>query len=86
MTAILKQYLNARYGLDTIGKTDDELILYLKEDKTLSEQILKDIEDICKGCVFIKFANQEAMQNQIEKHLELCIQVVTKTIPQEKTN
>lgn len=82
LTDILKRYIQERFGLPVHGKTDEELIRYLKEHNLLPE-LRDDIADIAQGCVYIKFANEQAMQDHIARHIALSISLVTKTIPQE---
>ncbi len=83
ITSILKQYLQAQHRLRTIGKTDEELIRYLRTSSLLSRPILKNLEEICSGCLYIKFANQEAVQKQISEHLKLSVQIVQETRPND---
>lgn len=82
ITDILKQYIGARFNLDTYSKTDEELVSYLQDQEILTF-IKEGIKDIAQGCIYIKFANQEAMQEQINRHLNLGIQLVTETIPEK---
>ena len=86
MTSILKQYLHAQYQLRTIGKTDDELIRYLQKRTLLAQPILKNLEEICKGCLYIKFANQEAVKKQISAHLEMSVKIVESSRPNNPAN
>ncbi len=81
ITSILKQYLHAQHQLRTIEKTDEELINYLRKSTLLTQTILKNLEEICTGCLYIKFANQEAVQKQISEHLEMSVQIVQDTRP-----
>ena len=83
MTSIIKEYLHAQHQLRTIGKTDEELIRYLQKSSLLTQPIIKRLEEICSGCLYIKFANQEAVQKQITLHLELSVQIIQETKPQE---
>lgn len=84
ITNILKEYLHAQHQLHTIGKTDEELIHYLKKNTVLAQPILKNLEEICQGCLYIKFANQEAVQKQISEHLSISVHIVQETRPQPK--
>ncbi|TET36637.1 DUF4381 family protein [Candidatus Dependentiae bacterium] len=84
ITSILKQYLHAQYQLRTIGKTDEELIRYLKQSTLLTQSVLKNLQDICSGCLYIKFANQEAVQKQISEHLAMSVQIVQDTKPNDR--
>ena len=81
LTAILKQYLHERFGYPLQGKTDSEMANYLKDSELETKY---QISDICNGCIVIKFANQQAMATQIQKHLATSIKIVQETIPTEK--
>lgn len=84
ITSILKQYLHAQHQLQTIGKTDEELIAYLQERTLLTQPVIQSLKEICDGCLYIKFANQEAVQKQISEHLALSVQILEETRPCEK--
>jgi len=81
ITSILKKYLHAQHQLQTIGKTDEELIQYLKKNTLFPQPTLKSLQEICSGCLYIKFADQEAVQKQINDHLEMSVQIVHNTKP-----
>ncbi len=83
ITSILKQYLQNRYQFDAPSKTDTELIQYLQKNK-YSETLAQNMKDICNGCILIKFANQQAMQEQIVQHIALGIQIVRQTMVPDK--
>ncbi len=83
MTAILKNYFSARYLFDVEGKTDQELVSFLKE-QDVHQECKECINEIAQGCIYIKFANQIAMQEQIKNHLDLSINMITVTIPETK--
>jgi hypothetical protein len=85
ITNILKEYLHTQHQLHTIGKTDVELIRYLKQGSLLKPAILKNLEEICNGCLYIKFANQEAIQKQISDHLALSVYIVVQDNKQNDT-
>ena len=78
LTAILKQYLSSRFGYPLQGKTDSEMASYLKDSELETKY---QIGDICNGCMVIKFANQQAMAAQVQKHLATSIKIVQETIP-----
>jgi len=83
VTDILKRYLESRYNYNLHGKTDEELVCYLDQQDTLPD-LKNGLKDITQGCIYIKFANQEAMQEQILSHLEMGIKLITMTIPNEQ--
>lgn len=80
MTTILKKYLATRYAYPIDGKTDEEMITYLA--KSTEQKLLADeLKEIIDGCLYIKFANAQAMQESIEKHLEQSCAIIKRTIP-----
>lgn len=82
LTNIIKRYMHERYHMPVVGKTDDEFIAYLKESNQLPE-FIEILHDIAQGCLYIKFANEQAMQDQIARHVAASILIITKTIPTE---
>ena len=82
LTSIIKQYLHDRFAFDVHGKTDEELLVYL-EQKHFSSDLLEDVRAIAQGGTLIKFANVQAVQEQIDRDLERSIQLVKKTIPEK---
>jgi hypothetical protein len=82
MTSILKTYLAARFACPLDGKTDEEMIVYFA--KSINHKELADeLKEIIDGCLYIKFANEQAMQENINKHLEKSCKIVKKTMPVE---
>lgn len=82
MTNVLKKYLAARYAYPLDGKTDEEMVSYLA--KSAEQKVLAhELKEIIDGCLYIKFANEQAMQENISKHLEQSCAIVKKTIPVE---
>ncbi len=82
MTSILKKYLATRFAYPLDGKTDEEMIFYLAKS-TDQKMLADDLKEIIDGCLYIKFANAQAMQENITKHLEQSCMIVKKTIPVE---
>jgi hypothetical protein len=80
MTSIIKNYLVIRFAYPLEGKTDDEMICYLANIPN-HNALADELKEIIEGCIYIKFANQTAMQETIMKHLEQCTAIVKKTIP-----
>jgi len=83
ITQILKKYLHQRYGFDIASKTDDEVIVYLEQNK-FDSLLLCDIREIFEGSVYIKFAYVKVMQERIEKDLERSIAFIKATLPVDK--
>jgi hypothetical protein len=75
LTPLLKQYLHQRYGYDVTRRTDDETVTFL-EQQQFNPQYLAQLKEIFQGGVYIKFANAQAVQQQIEKDLENSIRFI----------
>lgn len=83
LTAILKKYVHQRYGFDeheVSSKTDQEFIQYLYEKK-FPQELAEQLQTIFMGSMVVKFANVQAIQDQIEKDLALAISFVKRTQP-----
>lgn len=82
LTEIIKNYLHGRYGIESHGKTDQEL---LEVVKTLGfdEQILNDLQSIFSGMTVIKFANMHGAQAQLEQDWQRSLSFVQKTAPRK---
>ncbi len=83
LTEILKKYFTDQYELDVQGKTDGELAIYLATTD-LPKSVAETMDMITEGATLIKFANQQAMQKQIEKDLERAVGIIKRTIPEQK--
>lgn len=77
---VFKRYLNERYGFEVYGKTDKELIMYL-EGTGLSLDLIQDLKVIFEGIGVIKFANQEAVKERINRDLSMSVALIKRTIP-----
>lgn len=81
LTRTLKTYLQNRFAYPIACATDEQAARYL-ERTTLDHILRKNIQEILRGCLLIKFANQHAVDEQIQAHLALAKESVLKTIPQ----
>lgn len=79
---ILKEYLHKRYGLDTHGKTDKQLLAYLQTSE-FPEHLLPLMETVFEGGVTIKFAKAQAAEEQMKQDLASCISIIKHTIPDQ---
>jgi len=80
LTAALKSYLNERFAYPIAGATDEQAAQYM-EKTDLESELKKNIQAVFRGCVLIKFANQQALDEQVQEHLQLAKSVITATIP-----
>jgi hypothetical protein len=83
VSVLLKKYLHDRFGYDTIGKTDEEVIVYLQNQQA-DEHIIDALKILLQGSQIIKFANAQAAQEQIEHDYVRAIALITRTIPEKK--
>lgn len=79
---ILKDYLHKRYGFDTHGKTDKQLLIYLQKSE-FPEHLLPLMETVFEGGVTIKFAKAQAAEEQMKQDLASCISIIKHTIPEQ---
>ncbi len=84
LTSVMKQYLHKRYDFPITAQTDNEAARYI-EKQSLSNQLKNDLNGILKGCLLIKFANEQALEDQIRKHLDAAHLVVKTTLPERKS-
>lgn len=84
LTAAIKSYLSKRFSYPIAQATDEQAAQYL-ETTDLSPQLKKQLQEILRGCMLIKFANQNALDEHVQHHLQLAHTVVTKTIPQPES-
>lgn len=70
LTEIMKQYLQERYALHLIDKTDIELLEFLKTSKTIPSHVYETMHDLFEDVIFIKFAHQHAAQERMEEALK----------------
>jgi len=83
LTSIIKEYLKKRYGWNTQDKTDEELGVFLQK-KNFDETLLKDLQQMLSGAIWIKFANEDVLKTQSIKDLKLAFKIIEKTVPIDK--
>ena len=66
LTEIMKQYLQERYAIHLVDKTDTELLELLKTTEFIPSHVYETMKDLFEGVVFIKFAHQHAVQERME--------------------
>jgi len=75
LTEIFKQFLQKDRNWPTEEKTDDELIDYINE-KGVDKNLIVKLKKILGGALLVKFANQEALQDQTKNDLWEMISIV----------
>ena len=68
LTAIMKLYVQARYGHYTVDKTDDEFFVLLSTID-FPKDLIPGLESLFRGSVEIKFAQGSALATQVERDL-----------------
>lgn len=82
LTNIIKLYLLKRYSWDVKYKTDEELIILLKE-KNFDSILIKYLQDINSSSLYVKFADETVLKNQAEIDLKKVFEFIEKTRPLE---
>ncbi len=78
LTEIIKIYLEKRYGYQVRSATDLELLAYLRECD-FAPDLWNDLSLIFEGAQEIKFANLDAIPEEIERAFALAKAFVAKT-------
>ncbi|EKD48535.1 MAG: hypothetical protein ACD_64C00264G0013 [uncultured bacterium] len=82
LTSVIKTYLQNRFSFPVAHKTDEQVARYL-DTIELDMKIKRNVQSILRGCLLIKFANEQAVNEQIQEHLKLAQELVITTIPQK---
>ncbi|TET06904.1 hypothetical protein E3J79_00515 [Candidatus Dependentiae bacterium] len=80
LTEILKNYLHERYNFALRGKTDQELLLFLVESDFPAD-LLSYVRAIFEGCLQIKYADEQALREQLMRDLDSAIFIIKQTFP-----
>jgi hypothetical protein len=80
LTALMKKYLQNRFGFKIADKTDDELVRYLLS-VDFPPDLIEQLRSIFNGGVYVKFANVCAVQEQIEQAIVASISLIKATTP-----
>lgn len=82
LTWMFKRYLSTMYKFDVYGKTDEELVLYL-EGSGLATDLVDDLKAILEGSTVVKFANEQALKERMQRDLIASKEFIEKTIPKQ---
>lgn len=85
LTYILKKYLRYRYELDLESKTDQEVVILLRES-ALFEEFLDELSEILHGALSIKFAHQYAAYQRMHNDLKRSIEIMSALDKKQKIN
>jgi hypothetical protein len=78
VTMILKKYFQERFQIDVVGKTDDEVILFLQKGE-FPNDLFPLVQEIFSGSFTIKYANEQALKEQIDRDLCNACLIVKRT-------
>lgn len=84
LTDIIKRYLDERYALPLVGKTDTELLQSLEHDNAVPKAVYQGLKEILEGVVYIKFAHSSAALEQMKKAQRTALIIIQETHHLEK--
>jgi hypothetical protein len=79
LTDILKRYLQERYALPLVGKTDTELLAVLEHDNAVPQILYQDIKTIFDGVVYVKFAHHSVAVEQMRYAQRTAAKIIKET-------
>jgi hypothetical protein len=82
LTRIIKEYLQKRFGISLTSKTDDELLM-LSASLDITQEVRQGLQDILDGVVFIKFAQEAAVRERMQRDLSAGKELVNATRPRK---
>lgn len=78
VSEVIREYLGARYGFDSLELTTDELMSELRRHAG-REMVLSEVEGWLAGCDLVKFAKISPSAGEARGALESAIRIVTAT-------
>jgi hypothetical protein len=83
VSEVIRDYLGARYGFDSLEMTTDELVAELQghAGRDLPSFMLAEIQGWLSACDLVKFAKVSPTANEARGALESAIRIVTTTRP-----
>lgn len=83
VTDALKNYIDARFGVDAPEMTTAELFAALKDEKDISPELYAEARELFERADFVKFAKYVAPDEDNSKVLPLAVRFVTETYQTE---
>lgn len=83
ITDALKEYMDARFGIDAPEMTTAELFDALKSEKDLPQDLYSETKELFETADFVKFAKFAASDEDNAKALPLAVRFVTSTYQTE---
>jgi hypothetical protein len=86
LTAILKEYMEARWNFPATKLLSDDLLEYIKKERWIDEQEEENLSDIFKTADLAKFAKLKSTPEETRNHMDKAINFInlTKQIYQNK--
>jgi len=79
ITIIVKQYLQTRYAVSLVALTDDQFIAALEDNSCFDTATNQAIKELFNNVVLIKFAQQQAAQEQINDAIGKAVALIQTT-------
>jgi hypothetical protein len=83
LTEIIKMYVEKRYGYPVMSATDIEFLAYMN-DRAIAPALMENLKQIFEGVQEIKFANLNAIPENIERDFALAKAFVANTISKDR--
>ncbi len=84
LSAILRHYLEDRFGLHAPERTTEEFLHDLRRDNTLGDSHKPLLERFLVHCDMVKFAEYEPSREEIENTINTCAQFIAETKPSDQ--
>ncbi len=79
LTDILREYLEARFGIQTMEKTTAEIFTSMRQIKNISQDNKAELRQILEVADLVKFAKGSPLPEENKAHLEYAIEFVNKS-------
>jgi len=86
LTACLRKYLEARFGLKALEQTTEEFVADIVARRVLDERYNELLRDFLYHCDFVKFANYDPAGEEIKKTYETVKRFIDETQPAPGTD
>lgn len=86
LTDVLKQYLQERYQIHLVDKTDIEFLKTIEQEQAIPPVVYETLKDLLDGVMVIKFAHGKAVQERMNDALEQSIKLIENTKSEQQKN
>jgi len=83
VSAILRRYIEGRFGLQAPESTTEEFLNDLRDDQSFSERQKELLRQFLVHCDLVKFAGHQPVREEIDDTINTCAQFIAETKPQE---